>query len=266
MLFDPGEVIWRKNDFSEGIFFVVHGKVNFYIQVQDVVNVASDSIKIEGADSSRKIKRPNLTPFLASKKENSKNADEGGKRESMRVIESSHFRDESMDVGGNMGEPGPRVKKKEVIDVIYKTMTNGAYFGDLDVIFRRRRNCCVKAASKCDAFLLSKTDFDNVLRSEYPHIYKDLRGLAYHKEVEDQEFRAKCKNLFKHEKKGDNESESAEEFADDMAEYYENLEIDDLEEINQGSKERLPLQEILEEVDQGSSIFTESYMSDSYDE
>jgi hypothetical protein len=51
-----------------------------------------------------------------------------------------------------------------------------------------------------------------------------------------------------------------------MAEYYENLEIDDLEEINQGSKERLPLQEILEEVDQGSSIFTESYMSDSYDE
>jgi CRP-like cAMP-binding protein len=266
VLFEPGEVIWGKNDFSEGIFFVVHGKVNFYIQVQDVVNVSAESIKIEGGDSSRKIKRANPTPFLAPKKETPKNADEGGMRESMRVIESSFYRDDFSGGGGNMGEPCPRVKKREVIDVIYKTMTNGAYFGDLDVIFRRRRNCCVKAVSKCDAFLLSKTDFDNVLRSEYPHIYKDLRGLAYHKEVEDQEFRAKCKNLFKHEKKGDNDSESTEEFADDMAEYYENLEIDDLEEINQGSKERFPLQEILEEVDQGSSIFTDSYMSDSYDE
>jgi CRP-like cAMP-binding protein len=265
--FEPGEVIWSKNDFSEGIFFVVQGKVNFYIQVQDVVKVDAESMKIEGADSSRKIKRTNLTPFLASKKETPRNADAQGMRESFRGIDGSHFRDDLSGFGGNPHESGARVKQREVIDVIYKSMTNGAYFGDLDVIFRRRRNCVCKAISKCDAFLLSKTDFENVLRSEYPHIYKDLRGLAYHKEVEDQEFRAKCKDLFKHEKKSqDNESDSPEEFADDMAEYYENLEIDDLEEINQGSKERFPLQEILDDIDQGSSIFTESYLSDSYDE
>lgn len=41
--------------------------------------------------------------------------------------------------------------------IIFKTMTNGSYFGDTDIIQRRRRNCNLVATSECDCFTLSRT-------------------------------------------------------------------------------------------------------------
>ena len=149
--YHPGEIIWKKNDFSGSIYFIINGKINFYIPVYNnkLEKLSDQEVLINIPDISTAHKTPN--PDI----ENSQNA---------------------------FQKIGSKLAKKEIIDVIYKTMRNGAYFGDVDVIFRRRRNCICKAVSKVDAFCFSQKDFENILRLEHPHIWKDMKEQAVVKE------------------------------------------------------------------------------------
>jgi CRP-like cAMP-binding protein len=265
--FDASEVIWKKNDFSGSIIFIVDGTVNFYIQVYDInreSNKGSSEEQIENQDS---IINPSrlLHKFLEDKNDRDSSianiSQEPGSTDSRALRPSStpgpkscNIIDTSQQIKTHKNNSSPRKKNtpmvdkaesrsnndtttkengsgeksnKKIVEVIYKIMGNGSFFGDVDVIFRRRRNCICKARTPVHAFLLSKTDFENVLRLEYPHIYKDLKYQAKVKDEADVAYRDNCKKIFKNERKqGEDKSSSDEEFQDDMAEYYENLEID----------------------------------------
>lgn len=264
--FDASEVIWKKNDFSGSIIFIVDGTVNFYIQVYDNNRESKDCStedRIDYQDS--KVKSPSLQHKLGQEKIEGDSKTRNSDKDNVSTLSKAprvsstpvpvpiNVTDTSQSIKTHKNNVSPRKKtamldkvddrsnnetggkdhgtgektNKKIIEVIYKIMRNGAFFGDVDVIFRRRRNCICKARTPVHAFLLSKTEFENVLRLEYPHIYKDLKYQALIKDEADVAFRNKCKTLFKNERsKGDGNSSSDDEFQDDMAEYYENLEID----------------------------------------
>ena len=46
-------------------------------------------------------------------------------------------------------------EKEELL--LFKQMTNGSYFGEIDMIFGRRRNSSVVATTDCDMYTLSRT-------------------------------------------------------------------------------------------------------------
>jgi CRP-like cAMP-binding protein len=265
--FDASEVIWKKNDFSDSIIFIVDGTVNFYIQVYDInreSNKYSSEEQLENQDSiinpsrSRhkllEDKYARDSPIAQSSQEPGSTNSKAPRPSSTPGPKSSNISDTSQQIKSHKINSSPRKKSipmvgktetrsnndttqkehrsgeksnKKIVEVIYKIMGNGSFFGDVDMIFRRRRNCICKARTPVHAFLLSKTDFENVLRLEYPHIFKDLRYQAKVKDEADIAYRNKCKKIFKNERKqGEDKSSSDEEFQDDMAEYYENLEID----------------------------------------
>jgi CRP-like cAMP-binding protein len=64
----------------------------------------------------------------------------------------------------------------------FKTMTNGSYFGETDILLRRRRSVSVIATAECDMFYLSRVDFENVVLNEFPHIYKEIKHLSMKRE------------------------------------------------------------------------------------
>lgn len=41
--------------------------------------------------------------------------------------------------------------------MLFKIMTNGSYFGEVDIIFRRKRVYDLITASDCDMYILSRT-------------------------------------------------------------------------------------------------------------
>jgi hypothetical protein len=83
-------------------------------------------------------------------------------------------------------------EKKEEIRMVYKLLTNGAYFGEGDIIKRRGRMSKAQALCDCNMYLLSRTvsaglpkEFENIVVEEFPHIYKKLKDLAKLKDKED---------------------------------------------------------------------------------
>lgn len=81
-----------------------------------------------------------------------------------------------------------KVKKDTPTEYAFKTMKNGSYFGETDIMLRRRRTCNVKAHTDCDAFILTRTVFENVVMCEYPHVYRELKKIANEKEKVDKKF------------------------------------------------------------------------------
>ena len=51
------------------------------------------------------------------------------------------------------------------------------------------------------AYILSRTHFENVIRTEYPSIYRSMKTQSYDKEIQDLAFRKKCKEVFKNSDK-----------------------------------------------------------------
>jgi CRP-like cAMP-binding protein len=75
-------------------------------------------------------------------------------------------------------DPNKKTSMQEAFVLIFKSMSDGAYFGEIDIIQNRRRTDNVKAISDCEAFTLSRTEFENVVISEFPHIYIDIKSIA----------------------------------------------------------------------------------------
>lgn len=60
----------------------------------------------------------------------------------------------------------------------FKLFGTGSYLGDEEIFFQTNRRFYLKAANDCELMLLSKIDFDNILKFEFPHIYKKLFSFA----------------------------------------------------------------------------------------
>jgi len=74
----------------------------------------------------------------------------------------------------------------------FKGMTNGSYFGEEDILLRRRRVYSVVATEETEAYYLSRIDFEKILMNEFPHILKELRHLCKKKEAKNQELMKKA--------------------------------------------------------------------------
>jgi CRP-like cAMP-binding protein len=66
-------------------------------------------------------------------------------------------------------------------------MTNGSYFGETDIIVRRRRTETVICYEECHLFYLSRLDFENIIINEFPHIYIEIKHLSFKREARNAE-------------------------------------------------------------------------------
>ena len=150
-----------------------------------------------------------------------------------------------------------------MIDVIYKVMFDGSYFGEVDILFRRRRSCTTKAQSPSDCYFLSKVDFEKIVKNEYPEVYKYLKDLSKEKEKDDLLMKKKCRETFQRQYEGYNNIREIKKKIDmkvddghedelyqcKIDEYYHNLKVDDLNEIFDECQEKYPLQELLDDIE-----------------
>lgn len=60
-------------------------------------------------------------------------------------------------------------------------------------MMHRKRDCFARAQTRCDCFMLSRTDFENVVMEMYPHIFWELKIWAIKKEKADTFYRQELK-------------------------------------------------------------------------
>lgn len=67
-------------------------------------------------------------------------------------------------------------------DIIYKDMVEGGYFGDLDVIFKRKRKRTMLATEQCDFLIMTKQIFEEIIIKEYPEVHEEMTLVAIERE------------------------------------------------------------------------------------
>ncbi|MFZ5629428.1 MAG: ion transporter [Spirochaetota bacterium] len=60
---------------------------------------------------------------------------------------------------------------------VYATLTDGAFFGEIALLFSSERTASVRAAEYCDLYTLDKYTFDNVL-SKFPEVAEQVKSMA----------------------------------------------------------------------------------------
>lgn len=60
---------------------------------------------------------------------------------------------------------------------IYRTMTEGMFFGEIALLYSSRRTASVKTQTYCEVFVLYKDDFDQVLEN-YPRFWEKVHEIA----------------------------------------------------------------------------------------
>eukprot|EP00352_Strombidinopsis_acuminata_P000722 CAMPEP_0176345336 /NCGR_PEP_ID=MMETSP0126-20121128/5378_1 /TAXON_ID=141414 ORGANISM="Strombidinopsis acuminatum, Strain SPMC142" /NCGR_SAMPLE_ID=MMETSP0126 /ASSEMBLY_ACC=CAM_ASM_000229 /LENGTH=88 /DNA_ID=CAMNT_0017692255 /DNA_START=593 /DNA_END=859 /DNA_ORIENTATION=+ len=54
----------------------------------------------------------------------------------------------------------------------------GSYFGEIEILFGRKRICSAAAAENCDLFTLSKKKYLTKIKIDYPDIHENLKEIA----------------------------------------------------------------------------------------
>jgi CRP-like cAMP-binding protein len=57
-------------------------------------------------------------------------------------------------------------------------MIPGSYFGEIEILFRGKREFTVTCESETELFYLSRYDFENTIVKEFPHIVDQMKILA----------------------------------------------------------------------------------------
>lgn len=139
--------------------------------------------------------------------------------------------------------------------LLFKIMTNGSYFGEVDIIFRRKRVYDLITGSDCDLYILSRTEFENIVMNDYPHIYQEMKMLAIKREAKDLKM---IKDSLVRAKEARDKPWLAgvdvdaalktirKVFQDSIHTEVDNHEIQPLEEMFENMKEKLPLEELLD--------------------
>lgn len=66
--------------------------------------------------------------------------------------------------------------------IAFKDMIEGCYFGDIEIIFKRKRKYSVISAVDSDFLTLSKQIFEDVVIKEYPEIYEEMTMVSFERE------------------------------------------------------------------------------------
>lgn len=66
---------------------------------------------------------------------------------------------------------------------IFKSWPQGSYFGEIEIIFQKKRICTVQAEEECDLFTLNKKFYHTKIFNDYPEIEKQLRELAIERQA-----------------------------------------------------------------------------------
>jgi CRP-like cAMP-binding protein len=175
--FLKGEVIWKKDDIAGSVIFIVQGEVHFIV---DVICEAQGMLdKLAEAQSEFK-KFDTLGRTCTPPKTLPKTM--------LELLDVYNLSKSALDSNAYHAS-------------VYKRCGSGSYVGDVDIILRQRRTCHLRAVTRCDAFILSRMDFENVIMGEFPHVYLDLKMLAIKKDSHDQkllrkkkQFEKTCKN------------------------------------------------------------------------
>jgi CRP-like cAMP-binding protein len=72
----------------------------------------------------------------------------------------------------------------DIGEVVFKAWPRGAYFGEIEIIFDKKRICSAKAPSglDCDLFILNKKHYQTIIHRDFPEIDKQLRDIALERE------------------------------------------------------------------------------------
>ena len=70
----------------------------------------------------------------------------------------------------------------DIGECVFKTWPQGSYFGEIEVIFQKKRICTAKAGFDCDLFTLNKKFYQQIIFNDYPEIHKRLTDLAVERE------------------------------------------------------------------------------------
>ena len=62
----------------------------------------------------------------------------------------------------------------DIGEVVFKAWPRGAYFGEIEIIFDKKRICSAKAPSglDCDLFILNKKHYQTIIHRDFPEIDK----------------------------------------------------------------------------------------------
>lgn len=82
-------------------------------------------------------------------------------------------------------------------NIAFKDMIEGGYFGDIDIIFKRKRRFSVISAAESDFLTLSRPIFEDKVLKEYPEIYEEMTMIAYEREKRIKEARKKALQEYK---------------------------------------------------------------------
>ena len=139
--------------------------------------------------------------------------------------------------------------------LLFKIMTNGSYFGEVDIILRRKRVYYLVTASDCDLYILSRTEFENIVMNEYPHIFQEMKMLALKREEKDLSMIEASLRSARHDnnmrdwmQSMDNETimkNIKKMFNESVSTEVDDHEVPPLETMFEDMKEKLPLEELL---------------------
>lgn len=66
--------------------------------------------------------------------------------------------------------------------IAFKDMIEGGYFGDIEIIFKRKRLYTMLSTTNCDFLTMSKQIFEDVIIHEYPEVYEEMTLVAVERE------------------------------------------------------------------------------------
>jgi CRP-like cAMP-binding protein len=66
--------------------------------------------------------------------------------------------------------------------IAFKDMIEGGYFGDLDIIFKRKRRYTMIATNESDFLIMTKQIFEEIVIKEYPEVYEEMTLVAYERD------------------------------------------------------------------------------------
>lgn len=69
-------------------------------------------------------------------------------------------------------------------ECVFKTWPRGAYFGEIEIVFDKRRLCSAKAGpdEPCELFTLSKKHYQTFIHRDYPDVAEEMKRVAHARE------------------------------------------------------------------------------------
>ncbi|KAL4471127.1 hypothetical protein ABPG72_006508 [Tetrahymena utriculariae] len=92
------------------------------------------------------------------------------------------------------------IRTKERKSITFKTMINGSYFGEIDIIMDRKRKYRCQAETACELYYMTRQEYEVIIKKEFPHIHQKLKKVAFDREKKNEEALKALKKLLRQAK------------------------------------------------------------------